>query len=778
MNNQSLGVNNIRKSSLVLRGMPLDIFLIVLSCATGYFLCRIYHGSLEYPIDYASPNTMAMLGPAVYFAAGNGLGVWEPDTIPGLRDFVGGRTKSFVPSNIPFDIKVSPISTPIELTHIYYLYTIGWFWRLLGISLNTLSIYAAVWYAFSAGALYCLFRNGLGRLLSFLGVVLIISSPVFLHNSIMLRDFAKTPFILLVLCLLIRLVIHNFSNRSLLCMGALMGVLMGVGMGFRQDMLVCLPWAVAVFIVAQNKDGKYLWKTRFASIIIFLLIFIPLARPVFKGAALEGNQASVHGFFQGLSDEVEARLNFAGASYNFLVWSDSGLYAQANVFARRMGFKDPMDNPHTAEYRRVHGDSDAPFIINPGLYYTGAAYVRFQRQLMREVLLTFPADIINRAWRAVVSLYSMPAKVLQERSWLEHGLPGFFKGLYQFHHFVAIWLRYTGLLFVVATVLLICVRHFKRALLLTGMLLWFSGYPSINYEYRLTAYLLFIPYGGMLFCLERVGRWIYHTSTAGKRKRGDFPAEVSKEWPWQRRKPVVHTLALIGILLLVLLLPLATARAWQRISVQELAEKLSALEFEELDTESKRLDGRIHVMPDVRSAGLDSAVSMASGETAWLYAAAVFETKGQDIPIVIEYDQKRVFNDFTQRLTILGVDDNKNGHVTLFFPVYETTTIYDAQLFEDFLGTLKFPQWHKQVEPKIPFEEQPIWQRSRFLGISFPESYKDAFKGFYRVKDVEDLRFLPFFQVPDTISFLRDHKIGPLEKCMREYSAASPSCVN
>ncbi len=749
-----------------------EVVCIAVAILMGFFLCRVYGQSLENPLDHPIPITLSMFYPSVFFAGGYGLGTASPENIPGLTAFIQQKTDSFDVTNIPPSIDVAPVSSPLELTHIYHLYAVGIVWRLFGVSISTLLLYSAFLYALSAGAIYCLFRNGLGRLAALLGVLLVCSSPAMVYMSTILRDFGKTPFVLVSLCILIRLVMRPVSTGKFLCLAVLSGVILGISMGFRQDMVVFLPPTAVVFLFFCQVDARHHWRIRLVALFLFLLPFVPIARPVFHGAALEGNQASVHGFFQGITNECESRLSFGGASYDFFAWTDSGLYGQANVYARRLGDTKSMDNPYSAEYLHAHGVPNAAFLQNPGLQYTGPEYAKFQRLLMREVLWRFPADIVARAWRAAVSVYKMPSAMQENITWVKGDFPGWLQELFHCHRILARGISLFGLLFVAVVLCYLSMRRFVTALFLTGLLLWFTGYPSINYEYRFIAYLVFVPFGAFLVCLEKSclvlitlvkNRVPFHGET---RERD---TQTRRGWHKMAAQPLANAFLLIGMVVLAVIIPLGILRWWQQQRVSELANKLEGVRQIQVETELTRKDNCILASPRTVLPKLKDAETLLPGETAWEYVAAVFDTQGQDIPVTIEYDQRRVFNDFTQRLILWGSKDRKRGQVVFFFPVYETTTISSPEIFWDFLQTVNIAQWRDQVERDGPFEEQMIWRRSKFLGISFPESFEAAFKGLYRVEVPQDMHYLSLFQLPEQREDLRTFKTGPWERWARTY---------
>lgn len=721
--------------------------------------------------------------PAVFFAGGHGMGTTDPVKIPGLEDFLLRRTDHFDVSNIPDNLTVSPLSTPFELTLLYHLYAVGWCWRIFGVSVFSLVLFGAFLCALSTCAVYGIFRLGTCRPVSLIGALLFASSPAILCISNNWRNFGKTPFMLIALWLLLRLIMRPVSRLSMLIASVVLGLTLGMGMGFRQDVLIAVPPAIVVIAFFVHVKGRHHKKVRAASILLFLSLFGILSRPIFQGATLEGNQASVHSFFQGLSPDVEALLDFGGASYEGLYWTDSGLYGQANVLARRLGNTTPMVNPHTAEFRRAHGDRNGPRLINWGLYYTGIEYSHYARILAWEVIRQFPADLVNRAWCAVAALYKMPSDMCKNIIGVQATFPEWLYVIFKFHNLLASIIGYAGLSLVAIMLLAISSKNFKSALGVTFLLIWFTGYPSIFFEYRHIAYLVFIPIGTFLIWLEWIGRGLLFLKSHPLRENlpDDYsslaarvaepihnslpsdPKDFSLKTPenkgyWYYLKPISKMSLLALVVFLAVTAPLVVLRWWQTNQVYALADQLQAAPRAAVDVQVTVDQERIFVASTAPLPGLATANSLPPGETAWEYLAVVFDTKGQDIPVTLEYDHDRVLNDSTQTVTLYGDNERNKETVTFFFPVYEANTLYSPDLFKEFLEEVDLWQWRQKMDPARPFEEQDIWKRGKFLGISFPASAQNAFLGLYRVRPQDGLIYLPIFQVPENRSSLRTHK--------------------
>jgi len=768
----------------------------VLAFLIGFSLCEVYGRSVDDPLDHPYPVTLALSYPAVFFAAGHGMGVAPPATIPGMEDFLERRVNSFDTSNIPEDVQLSPMTTPFELTHIYMIYALGIFWRLFGVSVDTMVHLCAFFCGLSGLAVYGLFRLGLSRMLSLFGAFFVVSSPAILYMCLNVRDFGKVPFILLVSFLALRLAVRETSGKRFLIFSALLGGIAGMGIGFRWDVMICLPIAVLVLAWAAPVSSTHPVRVRVVAMALFFACFLPVGWPVLKGAALEGFQVSVHSFLMGISGEIESKIDFGGSSYEQTLYGDPCAYAETNVYARRTGFDGPMHNPPTAEYRSVHGDLNTPLLVDPALHYTGAEHARFGGMLLERLLLDFPADIFARALRAAVSLYDVPVKMAGEMSRVNADFPAWLQLIFSLQGLVAVLIKYLGLLCVSLMVVGISARNFRLAVFLAVILLWFTGYPSILYEFRHVAYLIFIPLGAMMVCGERTVKRLYGRSrgfedvgSQSGTSRDLFPVNTVDEsvkhgaetrdageavsagagavLPENRKKAIFTMMTFVVLAFLALSVPFCLFRAWQVRQVHALADRLDATEREPVAVQTIMEDGQVLVQPVEELPGLAKADALPAGETAWQYVAAVFDTGGKDIPVTITYDPERIINDFTRPLTLWGSSDGRSGRVTLFFPVYAATTVYSPEVLENFLKTVDITPWREAIDPARPIEEQPVWKPSKFLGLSFPKEYQENFVGFYIVDKLEGLTYLPLFQVPDNRAYLRPYKTGPWERKIR-----------
>ena len=729
------------------------VFLVSAGVYMGISLAR------RDPLEHTYFLQTNMLFPAVLFAAGLGMGTCDISQFPELEEFVYKKRTSFDIHTLPRDTVVEPLNTVWELTHLYYIYAVGLLWRLLGVSTWVVVLYAALLRAFSAVALYGLFRICLNRITSVLGILLLFTSPVMLHSGIDLRDFGKTPFILGCLFGIALLLYRRLSVMNLLLLAGSLGLLLGIGLGFRQDVLICIPPAVFTICVFAAFQSKHSWWICVAAVLTFCVFFSLSALPIFKGIFLEGGQAGMHGFLRGASPEIEQNLDFGRASYDTIISSDPAAYAQVNVYARRTGVSVSMENRKSSEYRRAHGELNTPVLFDPFIYFTGDVYGLYANKVFREMLLLYPADYVSRAWHAVFSTQKIPLQMYQDMLRSSEESPKWLNPLFAVHGAWARHLEHFGLWYILCVLAALSAIRFLKGLYVSLLFIWFSGYTTLWYEYRHFFHLAFIS----LLALLAVYSFLFYavkTLLFNKDHRSTLKAFITEgRWAIYARNGFCY----IVLMILIIFVPLFLLRLWQGYQVHKLADQLSNMPLESIPTQQENHDGTVHISSVDPLPGLKNAQELEPGETAWEYLAVSFNTHGTSIPLTIQYDDSRFIYSFTQEIEIEGINDRQDGKVTVFFPVYEVDMSYGGELMaQEILKT--FPKVNALIDNERPLAEQNWWRRGRFLGISFPESSADDFLGLFRVRVSEELRLLPIFQLPEDHRHLRPYKTGPLDK--------------
>ncbi len=745
-----------RRASFIRSRWTLELLSVVIAVLFAALICSVYFCTVSEPFAYPAYSLRTHIYPAVFFAAGHGFITTDVEAIPGLSEFIRGETDVFDLANIPPDLQGSPMSSQFTASHLYYIYAIGWMWRLFGVSTNTLILYAVLLRAISAGLAYGLFRFGLSRFGSMLGALILFSSPTMLCADISIRDFGRTPFLFVFFLITTYMVVRLRSGKSLLVLSASLGLTLGIGIGFRPDLVICLPPSiVAILFFTRLRHARPIcW--RLAALLLLLFFFSVASGPVFRASSSEGDQTTAHSFFLGLSPGLDNELQIGHASYDVMPLAyvaDSPTYGVINTYARRKGNFESMVNPNSAEYQRFTGDRDAQLLMDPYLFYNGIVYAREGRNLMLHLVRLFPADMVTRAWRSVAAVFQAPKHYADAVIEAPDSHAAWLNALFKMHALFARHIRVFALVYIGVVILGLAAVRLRTALFAVGMLLWFGGYPSVQFAYRHSFYLFFMPVWALALCVEwPICRW-HH---------GDWHIE---------RRHISHILGnmlvLAGLVAGGYFAPIFGLRMWQSAQVVALAERLSSSTLEAAPTALDRIDDKVLIYPKKNLPGLATAATMPPGETAWEYMAVVFDTHGHDIPITVHFDKSRLLNDYTQSFTIYGIDDDDVGRVTFFYPVYEVNTTYSMEMLSDFLDF--FPHMAEIIEDKRPIPEQDWWRRGRFMGISIPHDYLGAYVGFYIVRDIEDMEVLPILQAPENPERMRFWKTGPCERRLDEY---------
>ena len=241
--------------------------------------------SLSAPFNHQYQVLLPLVYPAVFFAAGHGLSTADVDQVPGLNEFIYGEADSFDIGNIPDDLELKPINSPVVVSHYYYLWLVGWIWRVFGVSLDSLVLLSVLLRALCAGLLYGLFRVSLGRFSSIVGVLFVGCSPAMLHTGMSIRDFSKTPFLFTVFLILTVLVTRSLSRKHVLLLSSLLGLVVGIGMGFRQDLLICVPPVLATLLFFAQIQGENRVLIRGVAVTVLCIFFSLASYPILRTSA-------------------------------------------------------------------------------------------------------------------------------------------------------------------------------------------------------------------------------------------------------------------------------------------------------------------------------------------------------------------------------------------------------------------------------------------------------------------------------------------------------------
>ena len=645
------------------------LLLVFLSAVAGTAILWGY--TAEFPGHKQFPYWLA---PSAMWAAGNGL--YFPEAMGAEADaFLKQERESLDPAFLRDAVPV-PLGD-LHVTHRYMLLAAGVAWRTLGISWNSFRVLMLVFYCATAAALYAVFRLGMGRMLSLAGAMWFMLSPGVLNELGNLRDFSRAFFIYLSIAVMGMLIKRGVERRSLI-MGAVgLGLVMGIGLGFRQDIVTCVPPALAVLLLAAPARRAVRLHTRVAVAGLFLLTFVLAGLPIFLGMMRFG-PTTAHHVLGGFAAHLEEELGSGGASYQHLaLCNDRFIHATAASYAERVaGVTGPI-----------------PFMSNEAADASGV--------YMRRLILQFPADMLTRAYAAVLYVlrgagrFPYPEQLCDPYSTAVaamDGVIGAFNG---------------AILVGIACAVLLAMSAVdpRRAWTLLFAILYFCGYISVQFQPRHSFYHFFLPLwlAGLALSglLGAVRRFLVRRKSA----------ETGQLLIW--RRVAARVILFATCVLCMLLAPLAAVRHYQANQVTMLNRTYANAAIEEVPTVRTVKGNWSYFQPVAPVTGLDHA-PYAEFQEPWrfysAYLVAVFDGAPVARSFWLQYDRDLDGDDFTQPIEFAST--GAGGETRVFFPVYDTVGDPGQGLRQGWI---------------------------RFRGIVVRAAYAKGFRGLYRVAAPSEL---------------------------------------
>jgi hypothetical protein len=411
--------------------------------------------------------------PAVMIACGRGFVISKHQPKP-LEDFLFLRADTFDCRELPRDLELDP-------EHVYqgaWLYletTVGWAWRVLGISWSGMGPLFGLLFGIDILLAYAICRLAMNRLWALGAASSLAISGTQLINLPHLRDYAKAPFTLALVLIMGLIVTRPVRRRTLLLLAAAYGVVLGIGYGFRTDFLVDLP--VLLFVLFAFLDGgltgNLLLKTAAAAVVI--VTFFIVSWPIFSAVYTKGG-CQWHVALLGLQPNSLVDLRLEPAPYDFgQAYADGYIDRVVNGYARRM-------QPGRPPMVFCSHDYD----VQSGRY-------------LRDIATTFPADMAIRGYASVIQIVELPF-----RRWTSPPMEGWFTRLYTGRAFLFRpgdqWGTYMTAFAVLATGIV----SLRLGLFLVFFLGYFGGYPAIQFQERHYFHLEFIGWWAIAFVVHQL----------------------------------------------------------------------------------------------------------------------------------------------------------------------------------------------------------------------------------------------------------------------------------
>lgn len=387
--------------------------------------------------------------PAVMMACGRGYAGTPAAVAPGpLSDFLRLRRPALTCGDLPSDLAVVPIPDGSW----YYLHgSAGLLWRVAGISWPVLDNLAAVLGGITSVSVYGLFRLvSVSWLAAALALVFTIT-PRHLEHILHLRDYSKGPFALSALLLLAILMVCRTSVAVTFALAAAFGAVVGLGYGFRTDLLVMVPLGVVCAGLLLPGSLRSHLRRNAAAAVILLASFAAAAAPVIARSPTTG--CAPNFVLLGLTTPLGQNLGIVPGSY---AWGRT--------------FSDTFVDLKVGDYAHREFAAAAPLLCEP-------AYEQIAGRLLSEVMWTFPADFVTRAYASArIILNSMPA------------------------------VGDLGAAISVLAIAAVFGLSIRLGLALAFCVLLLCGYPAIEFQARHWFHLRFIPWWAALMVIGEIVR--------------------------------------------------------------------------------------------------------------------------------------------------------------------------------------------------------------------------------------------------------------------------------
>lgn len=448
--------------------------LFALTATIGGAYCLYWRTPTYYPETLQS---------GVVWACGRGYVNPSAQAAPRLRDFVnyaaGTDISSFSCAELPADLDPQPLEPTQRLTP-YIIMTIGAFWRIAGMSWDRLWIMTGFFYGLTNALVYAILRFGMGRLLAAALTLILASSSLQLAILPHIRDYDKAPFFLALVLILATLVRRQCSTAKLLLLSGGYGVLLGVALGFRPDFLVFTPPLFVTVLLFMPGSSLLMLKRNLIALSLAVFAFLIVGRPVLFSNTQDASGwiVVIHGLASPFDRSLGVDNNIYTVSYKY----PSDLWAQTQYHS----YSYRATGSHELSTDRVGSPAPA-------------------RQYFVDVAKNFPADMLIRAYAAILRVTDLPydqgPEVYVDRSDLSPVAKQVATGpLLGAALAIVTAIRLAmqacfagaGPWLVATTILVVLVRSWRLGLFLACVVLYFGGYTMLQFQARHAFHLEFI----------------------------------------------------------------------------------------------------------------------------------------------------------------------------------------------------------------------------------------------------------------------------------------------
>lgn len=461
----------------MLSDRALDVVLgslfFLLACMVAYrFLMSVHESPQFYQFLFT---------PAVLQACGHGF-VNIAGTSASLTDFLALKQAVFRCEQLPSVLNIIKLDN-FQIAEHYLMSTVALIWRWFGITWGHALWLNMILYGLTVSGAYCVFRLGMQRILSVMATLLILFSSFHLSFLPHLRDYSVAPFTLWFVYCLGTLVSTPRTIKALSRWMIFVGLLLGIGIGFRNDLLLFVPFYIMTVLFFLPNHAALPWSTKCSLGLLFFITFYVMALPIL-GPWHQAGGNMAHVIILGLTSSFTNNLGLQASSVYFLGDPYSDQYVQTLI-------------SHYGQ-RVLH---HAPVTIDSPMYDSvGSMY-------LLDVIKNYPADILIRFYGSIKQIM-WPSQSMVGAAWPTLANK-YYLGRILF--FCAPFVTF----FILA-----CCR-LRVALFYFLMVLFFAGYPLLQFSSRHYFYLEFMNLWCVGFMLQCLGILWVRRETAWMQKTID-----------------------------------------------------------------------------------------------------------------------------------------------------------------------------------------------------------------------------------------------------------------
>lgn len=508
------------RAVLAARGprLALESVIVVLLVVAGFWYGRFAALHASAPPDYH------YLSPAISVAAG--LGFEEPRPADGspLAEFIAGRAATVTHEQAA----ATPVGPPNQFHYSarYLINVVGYWWRIAGISWAGIANVAGGLHALTVIGSYGLLRLLVPWPFAIVGALWMGTSTLLLALVPHVRDYSKGAFIVCALPLVVMLALRELRGWRLPAVAAATGAVIGLGLGFKMDVAIMVPTAIAGIVMFRGgRPWSELGPKAVATVVLLVALVVASAPVLFKLSG--GGSNAIHVVLLGYSEGFDNSLGINASTYGFLPF-----YSDAYV----------------ARVVQAHSG------LEPWLHYPSSEYDRAGQLLWFDLMRHFPADVFARALAAANAVMNL-CFTNRDPSFLTSPAPAQ-------EAFVAVygWLnRWNGLGVVVAGLFVsVAAWHsFRSGALAVFLLLVLAGYPSLQFESRHYFHTQIVPVVAILVLAWAVVAGLM--GALGKR----VAAAAAPKGDARARSGFTQVLAATVLAVALTAVPLLALRAYQ-----------------------------------------------------------------------------------------------------------------------------------------------------------------------------------------------------------------------